>query len=367
MTARAPSLVLALVLALGAGACGGSSGPAKAPKLPPANPQAVSKMMQGVAAAKEPNGKKRAIELLRAAVKDDPKLWEARFDLGVLLAETGSLAQAEKQLAEAAKLAPNAEDIAVALGEVRRRRGDPESAAEGLEKFVKDHPKALTARTGLVSALREAGQVERAIEHAREVLVRRSNDPNALAELALSHLALGEMDTAELLSAESLKAGNSAVAERTAGLVALRRGDDAVAFQHFAKASELDPTDTTARLNMGTVLLQAGVYERAVVEFRGVLAVKPEDVDAKIGLAAALRGMGARDKPGSWSEAERVLKEVLDRYPDNLAANLNLGLLYADFMQKPGLAKPLLKKFLDDAPDAHPARGIVSKKIAAMK
>lgn len=356
----------ALLIAVSLSACGGGSTPrSKAPALPPANPQAVSKLAQGVAAAKEPGSGARAIPLLNAAVTADGKLWEARYNLGLLLAESGDLARAEKQLSEARALAPNAEDVAVALAEVQRRRGDAEAAAEVLREFVKAEPKAVAARIALVGALRDSGEIDAAIQHAREVLLRRSRDPNALAELALSHLARGEVDTAELLVEEALKAdAKSAVAERTAGLISLKRGDDAVAFQHFAKASELDPKDTTARSNMATVLLLAGVYDRAAQEFRGVLEAKPKDVDAMIGLAAARRGQGKRNDPEPYQDAERLLQEVLEMEPKNLAATLNLGLLYADFMQKPSQARPLLQRFLDDAPKNHPARPIVQKKLA---
>lgn len=355
----------ALLFAVSVAACGGGTAQSKAPVLPPANPGAVNKLAQGVAAAKEAGNGARAIPLLTSAVNADGKLWEARYNLGLLLAESGDLAGAEKQLSEARALAPNAEDVAVALAEVQRRRGDADAAAEVLLEFVKAEPKAVAARIALVGALRDSGDITAAIKHAREVLVRRSRDPNALAELAASHLARGEVDTAELLVEEALKADSkSAVAERTAGLIALKRGDDAVAFQHFAKASELDPKDTTARSNMATVLLLAGVYDRAAQEFRGVLEAKPKDVDAMIGLAAARRGQGKRNDPGPYEESERLLQEVLQMEPKNLAATLNLGLLYADFMQKPSQAKPLFQRFLDDAPKNHPARPIVRKKLA---
>ena len=49
-----------------------------------------------------------------------------------------------------------------------------------------------------------------------------------------------------------------------------------MAFGHFAKATELDPNDTAAGLNTATVLLQAGVYDRAEKHFRAVLAVEPD-------------------------------------------------------------------------------------------
>ncbi|MCC6898995.1 MAG: tetratricopeptide repeat protein [Polyangiaceae bacterium] len=361
-----PPKVSLLAVALLAVACGGGAAKVeRAPVLPPANPKALGKMAQAVQSAGE---RQRAIALLREAVKIDPNLWEARYNLGVLLAQVGDLADAEQELSKAQSLAPNAEDVVVALGEVRRRLEDPKGAVAVLEPFVKSNPKAVAARIELVSALREAGEVELAIRHAREVLVRRSNDPNALAELAMSHLERGEVDAAELLVKEAEKAApDNAVVVRTSGLVSLKRGDDAVAFKRFAKASELDPKDTTARLNTGTVLLQAGIYEKAVGEFRGVLAVNPDDIMASIGLAAALRGTGGRDKQGPYLEAEKILKQVLEREPKNLSALFNLGVLYADYLKRPSDAKPHLTKFVDLSPKAHPAREMAQKILSGTK
>jgi Flp pilus assembly protein TadD len=233
---------------------------------------------------------------------------------------------------------------------------------------VKSNPKAVAARIELVSALRESGEVESALKHAHEVLVHRSTDPTAIAELALTHIERGEIDTAELLIKEAEKiAPNNAIVERTAGLVSLKKGDDAIAFKRFAHASELDPKDTTARLNTGTVLLQAGIYDKAVEEFRGVIALNPEDNMAAIGLAAALRGTGTRDKQGPYLEAEKLLKQVLDREPKNIAALFNLGVLYNDFLKRPSDGKPYLQKFLDNAPKNHPARAEAQKLVSAAK
>ena len=338
-------------------ACGAGHKKVETPTLPPANPRAVSKMVQGVQSAREASGKERGIALLRDAVAADPGLWEAHYDLGVLLADKGDLKAAERELSQAAKLAPNAEDVTVALSEVRRRSADPSGAIDALQAFVKQNPDAKVAPLALVTALREGGKTKDAIEQAQRVLVLHSSDPYALSELALANMDLDEVDTAELLIEEALKADDkSAVAERTAGLISLRKGDDAIAFKHFQHASELDPKDTTARLNTGTVLLQAGVYDRAAQEFRAVLAVEPESTDAMLGLAAARRGQGKRDDQSGYLEAEKLLEGILEREPKNVDATFNLAILYSDYLKRPSDATPLLQRFLDDAPKNHPGR-----------
>jgi tetratricopeptide (TPR) repeat protein len=366
----------ALVLALSLGclhalACGGgnSTGPgrrAAVVDLPPANPEAVAKMVQGVAAAKDASDAKdaraadaraRAVKLFEEAVALDGNLWEARYNLGVLLAASGDLAGAEEQLAKAGKVATDATEVAVALGEVRRRRGEHKRAADGLGKFLEANPNATEARTLYVATLRQSGQVDKAIAEAREVLVRKPADATGLAELALCHLAKGEQDLALLLVRQALEAdAKSAIAHRAHGLVQLARGDDAAAFAAFAKASQEDPRDTTARLNMGTVLLRAGAYAKAEEQYRAILRTTPDDTEATVGLAAALRGQGESARPAKYEEARALLEKVLERDPHHVSALFNLGVLHADFLKRPADAKPLFARFLDDAPSEHPAR-----------
>ncbi|HYQ29291.1 MAG TPA: tetratricopeptide repeat protein, partial [Polyangiaceae bacterium] len=160
-----PARFIALAaFALCLGACGANQKKVEVPLQAPANPQALGKMVQGVQSAKDTNGKERAIQLLRDAVAGDPGLWEAHYNLGVLLADKGDLGAAERELSQSAKLAPNAEDVAVALAEVRRRQGDASGAIDALQPFVKQYPDAKVAPIALITALREGGKVKEAIE-----------------------------------------------------------------------------------------------------------------------------------------------------------------------------------------------------------
>jgi tetratricopeptide (TPR) repeat protein len=353
-------------------ACGGSktqAGPKVVEKgLPPANPLAVQRMVEGVTAAKDPKMQTRAIALLREAIQIDPNLWEARYDLGIVLAGAGDLAHAEEQLKAGAIIAPEREEVVVALAEVRRRRGSNKDAASTLEDYVKEHPGALDARTLLVTALRDSGQHDKAIAQAREVLVRKPGDATALAELALCHLGKGERDTADLLVKQSLSVNpESAVAHRVQGLVQLAGGDDALAFQAFSKAAQEDPKDTTSRLNMGAVLLRAGSYAKAAEQYKSALAAAPDETAAQVGLAAALRGESGGKDAKALEEARSLLDKVLDREPHNVAALFNMGILQADSLKKPGEAKQYFERFLDDAPREHPSRPEAERQLSGAK
>jgi tetratricopeptide (TPR) repeat protein len=362
-------LLLPSLLSLSLAGCSASK--ASAPKgpatvaLPPANPVAVGKMVQGVQAAKD-GQKDRAAGLLREAIALDANLWEARYDLGAILGNEGDLAGSEESLALAAKLAPDSQDVAVALADVRRRRGEAKEAAYGLSDFVQDHPNAVDARTLFVASLRESGQIDKAIAEAREVLVRKPADASALAELSLSHLAKGEKEAAALLAKQALDSSpNSAVAHRATGLLDLANGDDAEAFAEFRKAADADPRDTTSRLNMGVVLLHAGAYAKAEEQYREILKVSPDDTQAQVGLAAALRGGADAGHPQKLEEARGLLEKVLAADPHETSALFNLGVLYADFLKRPADAAPYFKRFLTDAPSDHPLRADADKYMSA--
>jgi tetratricopeptide (TPR) repeat protein len=289
-------------------------------QLPPANPLAVGKMVQGVQASKDGH-RDRAVSLLREAVQ---------------------------------------------------------LAAEGLSDFVRDHPGAVDARTLYVAALRESGQLDKAIGEAREMLVRKPADASALAELSLAHLAKGEKEAAALLAKQALDASpNSAVAHRATGLLDLAKGDDAEAFAEFRKAAQADPHDTTSRLNMGVVLLRAGAYSKAEEQYREILKVSPDDSEAQIGLAASLRGQAGAQQPQkpdgmspaargrALDEARALLEKVLAADAHATNALFNLGVLYADFLKKPADAAPLFKRFLAEAPSDHPLRAEAERYVSA--
>lgn len=348
----------AFALSLALVACGGSklkvtstAAPKKADRTDVA-PPAIKAMVEGAAFAKvylesgdATGAKGKAIAKLEESLVLDERLWEAHYDLGLVHAKAGELGKAEEHLAKAAAMVPDNEAVAVALCEVRRRRGETKPAAEGLEAFVKTHPGALDARARLVVVCREAGRFDDAIGHARYVLARRPLDDGTRAELALAHLAKGERDTAELLAAQALK-GNpkSAAAQRAFGLISLQKGDDAEAFRAFEKAAELDPNDTTARVNMGNVLLRAGAFKEAEHAFRQVLGSAPNDEGAMLGLAIALRGQKKLD------ESRATYEKLLDKSPKHLAATFGLAVLYADHLKDNGKARALFKQVAADAP-----------------
>src|SRR6185312_15200859 len=59
-----------------------------------------------------------AISSFEAALKADPKLWRARFNLGLTLGRSGNLQRAEQELRAVVKQQPDSAEALQALGDV---------------------------------------------------------------------------------------------------------------------------------------------------------------------------------------------------------------------------------------------------------
>jgi cytochrome c-type biogenesis protein CcmH/NrfG len=85
----------------------------------------------------------------------------------------------------------------------------------------------------------------------------------------------------------------------------------------------MDPDHVSARMGLGTLLLNQRRLAAAEEQFRAVLAVEPESTQALLGLSyvQTLRG-GEELEP-----AEKALRALLARSPANARAHYLLGLI----------------------------------------
>jgi cytochrome c-type biogenesis protein CcmH/NrfG len=93
--------------------------------------------------------------------------------------------------------------------------------------------------------------------------------------------------------------------------------------------------------------------------------VSPEDTEAELGMAAALRGQGDDKHQDKFVQAQQLLEAVLKKDGHNVAALFNLGVLLADFEKNPGKAAEYFKRFLADAPGDHPMRAAAQEYLVA--
>lgn len=87
----------------------------------------------------------------------------------------------------------------------------------------------------------------------------------------------------------------------------------AVAFQEYM-AVETDPAKKAkAQIDLAQMLLDSGSADKAVIEFQKILAEKPDDPDANLGVGLALFSTGDKAK---YQEAANYLQKFVDKAPD---------------------------------------------------
>jgi tetratricopeptide (TPR) repeat protein len=160
-----------------------------------------------------------------------------------------------------------------------------------------------------------------------------------------------QLELAALVASQAMQKNASyAPIYNTAGLVQNELGKINLAVQFFQKAAALDPTFFEAQMNYGEVNLSFRGFQPAEGAFRKALSMRPNDYDAHLGLALALRGQitdSNYDAQVAAVQAELdACKKIDAARPD---AYYNEGILTQEFRAKAGGGKDATKAALKQA------------------
>ncbi len=127
------------------------------------------------------------------------------------------------------------------------------------------------------------------------------------------------------------------------GVIAERQGDFEGGVESFTKALAVRTDDIAARLGLARSLIGARKYPQALEALRGVLGSDVGNVDAYNLMALAYM------RQGDKAQAERMAKEVLTLDFENVMALNTLGILYMD-QKRDALAQFVLERARGVAP-----------------
>ncbi len=112
----------------------------------------------------------RAVELYKAALELDPKLFGAWHNLGLAARREGDLATAQQAFEQALELRPEWTDSTFMLAVVLHERGDDEAAAKRLDTLLSTQPRHVRAHYLLAVIYAHAGRRGMARTHFETVL-----------------------------------------------------------------------------------------------------------------------------------------------------------------------------------------------------
>jgi tetratricopeptide (TPR) repeat protein len=183
-----------------------------------------------------------------------------------------------------------------------------------------------------------------------------------------------QLQLAALVCSQAQRKNNSyAPIHNTSGLILNEMGELNSAVKEFQTAATLDPHFFEAQMNLAAINLSFRGFDKAEAAYRKALEMHPNDYDAHLGLALALRGQiddSNYDKEVAAAQAELdACKKIDPARPD---AYFNEGILTQEFKAKGAggtdkaiavynQAKTIFQTFLDKAGDKPEYAGAVKK------
>jgi tetratricopeptide (TPR) repeat protein len=183
-----------------------------------------------------------------------------------------------------------------------------------------------------------------------------------------------QLELAALVCSQAVrKTKNYAPIHNTSGLILNELGQVNTAVKEFQAAAQMDPHFFEAQMNLAAINLSFRGFDKAEAAYRKALEMHPNDYDAHLGLALALRGQiddSNYDKQVAAVQGELdACKKIDAARPDSY---FNEGILTQEYKAKGaggtdkavvvyGQAKEVFQNFLEKASDKPEYAGAVKK------
>ncbi len=297
-----------------------------------------------------------AIQEFQAVLRLEPKLPTAHYYLALAQLEAGAFQQAKSELALALENAPQYVEATLLLAQLNVDSGNTAPAIEALEKLTAARPGMLQAYVFLGTAYLKRREPAKATEAFKKILTIAPKDPRGpylvgvslkaqgkaaeaasqfehalalapefvepLAELVMLAFADKQPERAlERVNKQVALEPKSAKIQTLLGLVHRARKDSAAAEAAYSKAAELDPTFVTPYVELGRLYVETGKDEQALHKFEQALAVRSDNVVARM-LAAEIYM-----HRNETAKAKEAYEKVLAANPRFAAAANNLAWL----------------------------------------
>ncbi len=319
-------------------------------------PEHVRHYMLGLLhfASAEEAGAPALVELQRA-VELSPGLAELHFRLGLVYLEAEQFDRALPALRRAVELAPDRMAQRLPLAKALARTGDPKGAIAEIRKVISGAPTPSDVRIARalmdeltdpflrfpksaeakleqgLAALRERDAPQEAIIAFEEILQELPDLAVVHALLGLSFAKIDDLGRAvdELKRAIELNPEDGKSHLYLADLY-LSRQRSQQAREAYERALSLNPLLDDAYFRAGDLALEAAQLDVAKAHFQTLTYLQPEAAPPRGKLALALQ------LSGDYAGAERQLREVLRRTPDDVEFMLRLGMILGEKSERVG-------------------------------
>lgn len=285
-------------------------------------PLEVQRLEREAKLAAEHGDLDRAATVYKQIVKLEPRLAEARSNLGMIYFTQRKFREAGQAFEEALRLQPRLAQPSIFLGITRAELGQCHQATPLLnDSFVRPLTPELHRLIGLqsVRCYDKLGKPLKAVEVLLHLRREYPSDPDVLYSAARFY---SDLSTDALLA---LRRANpdSYRFHQMLGEIMEMRGDYTRAEAHLRAALEQNPDTPGLHYELGKIILlaphDADARERAKKEFEAELAVSPDSAAAEYQLALLAR------QRNNAEEAEQRFRRAIELNPDSVDALMGLG------------------------------------------
>lgn len=262
----------------------------------------------------------QAAELIRKAVRLQPKNWTFHANLAMALFELGDLNGALATFRHAAKLNPQEPQVQMGIANCLARQGELPQAEAQLRKLVRRFPRFALAWFNLGNVARDQGRVEEAVDVYRRAIQLDSALVDAHNNLGNTLQAQGRLEEAEQAYRQALQlAPTNVMAWCNLASVLIDRGRFAAAEAACRQAIATDPASAAAHTILGSAIGHQGRLHEALELHRKAAAFNPNDARTLIALGSALYEIGLP------AEGLPILERGVSMAPHSWQAHFSLA------------------------------------------
>lgn len=273
-----------------------------------------------------------SVAAFQQALRLEPRLAEAHFDLGLIRQRQEQSAAAAEEFRLALRYDPNLLEARCALGSVL---SDPASAEGEFRKALGSNPRLVCALDGMAQVLAGEKRYDAAMDYWRRAVRIQPDAPDLQLSLATVTYKAAEArqanglppvhgstvaDAIRLLTDLLGKHPDMAAAHFTLGSIYAHEKLFHKAADEYRIVVRQDPAETTALAAEIKALINVSAYTDALAPARDYVRQKPDDSLGHILLGTVYMGQG------DYAKAEPELETGATMAPDDFEAHYQLGL-----------------------------------------
>lgn len=281
-----------------------------------------------------------AKKLFQQALALDPKFHRAKVQLALYDYKAGGDAALESTIAKLQEAVLDAEyqntDALVNLAMLQMKRNSSQGqqgCADDYECAKKNIQRALAIDDSFMPAFNQLGLYY--LDRARAKAGRKTAKA-VVSGKKEKNIDQQQLELAALVCSQGIrKNGKYAPIHNTAGLIQVELANINGAVAEFKNAMQLDPNFFEALMNYAAVNISFRGFKNAEDAYRQALKLKPNDFDANLGLALALRGqINDSNFDANVKEAQSLIDKAKQVAPDRPESYYNEGILTQEYKVK---------------------------------